>query len=197
MIDMKPLAQIWRKPKTGLGYLWKRKLVDYRRDLVITRLDKPTRLDRARSLGYRAKQGYVVVRVRVGKGVRKRPKPAGGRRPKTAGRFFPPGASHQAIAEQKAARKFRNLEVLNSYPVVEDGQRKWFEIILVDPTHPVIMKDNKINWITEIQHSGRAFRGKTSIQKRSRGLHKRGKGAEKVRGKKRVRGNKKQHLLKK
>jgi len=180
---MKQLAQIWKRPKESLGSLWKKKLVEYRKDLVITKLEKPTRIDRARSLGYKAKQGFIVVRVRVGKGTRKSPKPAGGRRPKTSGRFHPPGKSLQVIAEQKASRKYPNLEVLNSYPVVEDGQYKWFECILVDPTHPVIMKDKDLKWIFESQHKGRAFRGRTSAGKKSRGLYHRGKGAEKVRGK--------------
>jgi len=181
---MNHLTQLWRKPRKSLGHLWKQKLIDYRQDPVITKLEKPTRLDRARSLGYKAKQGFIVARVRVGKGNRKRPKAAGGRRPKTAGRYYSPGSSLQIQAEQKAARKFPNLEVLNSYPVVEDGNHKWFECILVDPTHPVIMKDRDVKWVREPQHKGRAFRGKTSAGQRGRGLSHKGKGAEKVRGKK-------------
>ena len=85
------------------------------------------------------------------------------------------------IAEERAARKFPNLEVLNSYYVGEDGVHKWYEIVMVDPHHPVIKKDKKINWICDPASRGRAFRGKTSAGKESRGLHGKGKGFEKSR----------------
>ena len=122
---MKHLANVWKKPRESLGSLWKKKLMDYRRDPVITKIDKPTRIDRARRLGYKAKQGYVVVRVRVGKGTRKRPKPAGGRRPKAAGRYYPPGKSLQSIAEQKASRKYPNLIPTSICGSVEDVTVLW------------------------------------------------------------------------
>ena len=141
-----------------------------RREGVIERLERPTNIKRARTLGYRAKQGFVMARVRVDKGGRMRPKPAGGRRPKRFGRYFTPGKSRQQMAEEKAGRKFPNLEVLNSYWIAEDGQHKWFEVILVDKSHPVILADRKINWIAEPQHSGRVFRGLTSAGKKTRGL---------------------------
>jgi ribosomal protein L15E len=89
--------------------------------------------------------------------------------------------SLRLIAEERAARKFPNLEVLNSYWVGEDGRHKWFEVILVDPNHPVIKADKDINWICEKQHKGRAFRGLTSAGKKVRGLRNKGRGAEKVR----------------
>jgi len=173
-------AKLWKIPKKNLGPLWKKKLVEYRRNTVIIKLEKPTRLKRARSLGYKAKQGFIVVRVRVVKGRRKRPKPAGGRRPKTSGRYYSLDKSKQVVAEQKAARKFPNLEVLNSYWIAEDGSYKWFECILVDPHHPSVAKDKNINWILEPQHKGRAFRGLTSAGKKSRSLRKKGRGSEKL-----------------
>ena len=75
-----------------------------------------------------------------------------------------------------------NLEVLNSYWVGEDGKNKFFEIIMLDPHHPVIKADKKYNWISSgNSHKGRAERGKTSAGKRGRGLHNKGKGAEKLR----------------
>jgi len=45
------------------------------------------------------------------------------------------------IAEERAAKKYPNLEVLNSYYVTEDGSHKWYEVILVDPHHPVIRNE--------------------------------------------------------
>jgi len=74
-----------------------------------------------------------------------------------------------------------NLEVIGSYPVWADGQYKWFECVMVDPAHPVIMSDGDINWICEKQHTHRVFRGLTPAGKKGRGLRNRGMGAEKVR----------------
>lgn len=164
----KNMANLWKSPKKSLG--WRERLIQWRKESTVTKIEKPTRIDRARNLGYKAKQGFIIARVKVGKGTRKRPKPAGGRRPKTYGRYYPPGKSKQVIAEQKAAKKFPNLEVLNSYYVGEDGIHKWYECILVDPNHPVIKSDKKINWICQSQHKGRAFRGLTSSGKKGRGL---------------------------
>ena len=53
----------------------------------------------------------------------------------------------QRIAEERTAKHYPNMEVLNSYWVGEDGKHKYYEIILVDPFHPVILSDRKINWI--------------------------------------------------
>lgn len=159
----------------------KKKLMEWRRQNVIVRIDRPTKPNRARSLGYKAKQGFAVARVRVGKGKRKRPKTSGGRRPKRAGRFFSTGASKQDIAEQKAARKYPNMEVMNSYQVGKDGRNKWFEIILLDPSHPSVKKDKERGWIAKPQHRKRVYRGLTSSGKKHRGLRKKGKGAEKIR----------------
>lgn len=157
---LKHIREIWKSPERSLGPVQKRRLAEWRNEQVVTRIERPTRLDRARSLGYRAKQGFCLARVRVRKGMRKRPKPAGGRVPKKAGRFFPPGKSKQAIGEEKIARKFPNMEVLASYYVGEDGNFKWYEAVLVERSHPAIKKDPKISWIT--RQRGRAFRGKTS-----------------------------------
>lgn len=157
------------------------RLIKWRRELAVERIERPTRLDRARALGYRAKQGYVMARIRVKKGGRHRKRPRRGRRPKRMGIFVTPGKSRQVIAEERVAKKFPNLQVLNSYFVEEDGIHRWFEVILVDPAHPVIQKDNKINWICESQHKGRVHRGLTSAGKKSRGLRRKGKGAEKIR----------------
>jgi large subunit ribosomal protein L15e len=94
---------------------------------------------------------------------------------------FKPAKSLRLIAEERAARKFPNLEVLNSYWVGEDGRSKWFEVLMVDPNHPAIKADKDINWICRRQHRGRVFRGLTSASKKVRSLRRRGKGAEKFR----------------
>ena len=83
--------------------------------------------------------------------------------------------SMKLIAEERAAGKFPNLEVLNSYWVWQDGLYKWYEVIMVDPNHPVIKSDKTINWIGKKAQRGRVFRGLTSAGKEVRGLHHKGK----------------------
>jgi large subunit ribosomal protein L15e len=177
------IAEAWAKPeKSYVDSLMRKRLVEWRRQSTVKRIDKPTRLDRARKLGYKAKQGFVMVRVRVRRGGMRKQRPRSGRRPKRMGvKKFKPGKSLRLIAEERAARKFPNLEVLNSYWVGEDGRSKWFEIVLVDPSHPAIRSDANVNWICQKQHRKRVFRTLTSAGKKVRGLRTRGRGAEKVR----------------
>jgi large subunit ribosomal protein L15e len=179
----KYIAEAWAKPeKSFVDELMRQRLIEWRRQPVITRVEKPTRLDRARKLGYKAKQGFIIVRVRVRRGGLRKQRPKAGRRPKRMGvKKFKPAKSMRLIAEERAARKFPNLEVLNSYWVGEDGRSKWFEVIMVDPHHPAIAADKDINWISQKQHRGRVFRGLTSAGKKVRGLRKKGWGAEKLR----------------
>ena len=155
------------------------KIIKWRQEPVTLRIEKPTRLDRARSLGYKAKQGYLIVRQKVDRGGRQNPQIRHPRRPKAMSRRKDLTLNYQTVAEQRAARHYPNCEVLNSYYVGEDGTRYWYEVILVDTTHPVIQSDDKISWILE--HRGRAIRGLTSSAKRGRGLMRKGKGAEKIR----------------
>lgn len=178
----KHVRELWKNPKKNLGSLWKERLIKWRREASTVRIERPTRIDRARSLGYRAKEGIIVVRQRVIRGGRQRAKIRKGRRPKHYRRRKIVGKSYQSIAEERSARKYPNCEVLNSYFVAEDGRYRWFEIILIDKNHPAILKDKKLKWITEFKHTGRVYRGLTAAGKRSRGIltHK-GKGAEKLR----------------
>ncbi len=156
------------------------RLIEYRsfKDSIV-RVEKPANIPRARQLGYKAKQGFFVVRVRVrkGSGAQKRPKRA--RRPKRMGvEKLTRRISIQGIAEKRVGKRYTNCEVLNSYWVGEDGKSKYFEVILVDTSRPEILNDNAINWIAGKKHSGRAERGKTSAQRKNRGLI-RGTGHEK------------------
>jgi len=157
------------------------KLVKFRHmDGSIIRIERPSNPIRARTVGYKAKQGYVIVfvKVRKGSGIMRRPTAA--RDPKRMGvNKLTRRISIQRMAEQKADRKFPGLEVLNSYYVGEDGQQKYFEVIMVDPNHPSIVNDKNINWICSEKHKGRAFRGLTSAGRRNRGLIQKGTGNEK------------------
>lgn len=183
----KYIAEAWSKPeKSFVDEIMQQRLVEWRKQPAIVRIEKPTRLDRARKLGYKAKQGFVIVRARVRRGGLRKQRPRSGRRPKRMGvAKFKPAKSLRLIAEERAARKFPNLEVLNSYWVGEDGRSKWFEVILVDPNHPVIKADKDVNWIIEKQHKRRVYRGLTGAGKKVRALYRKGKGAEKVRPSKR------------
>jgi len=165
------IATLWRKHDEEYEKLMKSRLIEWRREPSIVRIEKPTRLDRARRLGYKAKPGFIVVRVRVRKGGLRKPRPRSGRRPKRMGIYgHTPKKSLRLIAEERAARKYRNLEVLNSYYVGEDGLYKYYEVILVDSHHPAILSDPDINWIANSSQRGRVFRGKTSAGRKMRGL---------------------------
>ncbi len=163
--------------------LYTKKLIGYRNlKETVTKLEKPSNISRARTLGYKAKQGVVVslVKVRKGSGIMRRP--SKGRRPKRMGvNKLTRRISIQRMAENKADNKFPGLEVLNSYLVGEDGQHKYYEIILLDPNHPSIINDMDYNWICSEKHKGRAHRGLTSQGKKNRGLENKGKGTEKNR----------------
>ena len=179
----KYIAKEWAKPEnTFLEELMRQRLIEWRKQRTITRIEKPTRLDKARKLGYKAKQGIVIARVRVRRGGLRKQRPKAGRRPKRMGVLkFKPAKSLRLIAEERTAKKFPNLQVLNSYWVGEDGRSKWFEVIMVDPNHPAIKADKDLNWITQKQHTKRVFRGLTSAGKKIRSLRRKGKGAEKFR----------------
>ena len=177
------VRQAWKVPSKSYvkELAWSRQIA-WRRGPSFERIEHPTRIDRARELGYRAKPGYVVVRARVRRGGLRKHWPMGGRHPKRRGmNKITMGKSIQRIAEERVSKRHPNMEVLNSYWVGEDGGHKYYEVILVDPQHPSIRSDPKINWITEPQHRGRAFRGLTSAGRKGRGLMYKGKGAEKVR----------------
>jgi len=160
---------------------WQRKQ-EWRDEGAIERIERPTRLDKARELGYKAKQGVVVARVSVRKGGSRKQRHKAGRRSKRQGvNRLSRRKSIQRISEERASRKYRNLRVLNSYWVGEDGSQKWHEVILVDPNHPAIENDgDRLDRLGRPQ-GGRAFRGLTSAGTKGRGQRTRGTGTEKTR----------------
>ena len=175
------IRNLWKKPRKNLGEAFRAKIISWNKELSTVKLERPTRLDRARSLGYKAIQGVFVVRQRVGKSARMRPQFKSGRRSKHSRRKKIVAKNYQRIAEERAQKKYLNCEVLNSYWVGSNAKNKWYEIILVDKNHPRIKTDKNLSWIAEKQHTGRVFRGLTGAGKRSRGMRKKGKGAEKIR----------------
>ena len=175
------IRELWKQPKENLKGIWQKRLLEWKSQNATVRIDRPTRIDRARSLGYKAKQGYVIIRQRVERGGRQREKTRKGRKNKKYGRRKDLNMRYQSVAEQRAVKNYPNCEVLNSYYVGEDGRNYWYEVILVDKSHPQILADPRINWIFGNKHKGRIFRGLTSAGKKSRGLLHKGMGAEKLR----------------
>ena len=146
----------------------KGKMIAWRRQNVITKLEKPTDIGRARNLGYKDIKGFIVARVRVNRGGRKRHRVNRARKSgkQTVRKVLK--MNYRWVAEYRAGRKYRNLEVLNSYLIGKDGVHYFFEVILVDPERQEIK--NLMPWITNKKNNNRVLRGLTSAGKKSRGL---------------------------
>jgi len=158
----------------------------WRREPVNCKIERPTRLDAARRLGYKAKQGVVLVRTRVRRGGLRKGKVHMKRKPSKAGiSKITMAKNTQRIAEERVNRHFPNLEVLNSYWVGQDGKHKFYEVILIDTHHPAIINDKQLGVFSgangKTSHRGRTYRGKTSSGKKGRGLYNKGKGSEQLR----------------
>lgn len=172
----KYLEELHKKKQSDvLRFLLRVRCWEYRQLKAIHRASRPTRLDKAHRLGYKAKQGFVVYRVRVRRGGRKRPVHKGA----TYGKPTNQGVTQlkyqrslRATAEERAGRRAGNLRVLSSYWINEDSTYKYFEVILVDPSHNAIRNDPKINWIVNPVHKHREARSLTSTGKKSRGINK-------------------------
>ena len=122
------------------------RVVGWRKQNAITRIDRPSRIDRARRLGYKAKQGIVVVRMRVGTGGMRKQRPTGGRRPKHLGVLrIKADDDMKTVAERRVLERYPNMKLLGSYYIYKDGKHYWFEIILADPDHPRIVQDKELN----------------------------------------------------
>lgn len=162
------LKDVWKKPDKAEA---RERMIEWRRSNALTVVEKPLRLDRARALGYKAKKGFVIVRVKIPRGGRKRER-AGvkGRKTRKQTNRKILKMSYQWVAEIRASRKFKNLEVLNSYWIGQDGKYYFFEIIMVDPQRPEIQNDRTMSWIFTGTNKKRAERGLTSAAKKSRGL---------------------------
>ncbi|MFH1801630.1 MAG: 50S ribosomal protein L15e [archaeon] len=161
------LREAWKKPdKKTL----RERMIEWRASPVATKVEKPLRIDRARALGYKDKKGFIIIRVRVKRGGHKRPRPNKKRRSKRLHTRKNLKMNYRWIAEQRVARKYKNLEVLNSYLIGKDGINYFYEVICVDPEKPEIKNDKTISWICEPQNKKRVFRGRTSAGKKSRGL---------------------------
>ncbi|HEU0049045.1 MAG TPA: 50S ribosomal protein L15, partial [Nitrososphaera sp.] len=110
------MTQTWLRMWKENSDQLKSKAIAWRTEPTIHRIEKPSRLDRAHRLGYKAKQGIVVVRARVGRGGMRKQRPVSGRRPKHIGVVhIKQGINMRKVAERRVNEKFPNLEVLGSY----------------------------------------------------------------------------------
>jgi large subunit ribosomal protein L15e len=139
------IADTWLKMWKSNSDELKGKAINWRKEPSIHRIPRPSRLDRARKIGYKAKQGIVVVRARVGRGGMRKQRPVSGRRPKHLGVVrIKQGTNMRKVAERRVGEKFPNLEVVGSYYLHKDGMHQWYEVVLVDPMHGSISKDREM-----------------------------------------------------
>jgi large subunit ribosomal protein L15e len=176
------IGEAWKGIERQHGSPQWERLVQWREGESFEKVEKPLRLNKARQLGYKAKQGIIVVRARVRRGGLNKKRFVQGRVPSKMGvAKITMRQNTQAIAEVRTAKHFPNLEVLNSYYVGEDGKNLYYEVILVDPYHPAIESDKDLNWLTQANARNRVLRGKTSAGQKHRGLRWTGKGSEHTR----------------
>ena len=137
--------QVWLKMLKENPIELRQKAVIWRNQNAITRVEKPSRIARARRFGYKAKQGIIVVRMRVGTGGMRKQRPRGGRRPKHLGvTKIKADVSMKQVSERRVLERYPNMKLLGSYFLYKDGMHYWFEVILADPSHPRIAKDKEI-----------------------------------------------------
>lgn len=133
----KQINREWRSLIKAGSPVFKQRGISWRRGPTIVRAARPSRLDRAKALGYKAKQGIIVVRIKVTRGGMRQKRPTSGRRPKHMGTLKIKGHfSSQDTAERRVAERYPNAKVLGSYPVYQDGRFIWHEVILADLHHP-------------------------------------------------------------
>ena len=181
----KYLQELWRKKQSDVvRFIMRIRCWEYRQLASIHLVNRPSRLDKARALGFKQKQGYVIYRCSIRRGGRKRQVHKGA----VFGKPVHQGINKQKkarslrnLAEERVGRRCTNMRVLNSYWVGQDAAQKFFEVILVDPTHNAIRRDPRINWIVSEKHNRREIRGLTSAGKKYRGLRQKGYRAHNVR----------------
>ncbi|CAB1320758.1 unnamed protein product [Coregonus sp. 'balchen'] len=145
----KYMQELWRKKQSDvMRFLLRVRCWQYRQLSGLHRAPRPTRPDKARRLGYKCKQGYVIYRVRVRRGGRKRPVPKGA----TYGKPVHHGACWPSLWRPEGAS-------------VLLGRRGLHIQVLRDATPDT-------QWITRPVHKHREMRGLTSAGKKSRGLGK-------------------------
>ena len=139
---MKQISNTWKKIMKNNYSTIRSRAIAFRKENTIVRIDRPSRLDRAKALGYKSKQGVVVVRIKVSRGGMRRQRPKSGRRPKHLGvTKMKANVNTKQTAQRRVKEKYPNLILLNSYFLYQDGKHIWHEVILIDPSHHSIQND--------------------------------------------------------
>jgi len=137
--------QIWLNLWKENAPAIRERAIRWRKENAVTRIEKPSRIQKARRLGYKAKQGIIVVRMRVGTGGMRRKRPRSGRRPKHLGvTRIKADVSMKEVADRRVLERYPNMKLLGSYYLYKDGMHYWFEVILADPSHPRVSKDKEL-----------------------------------------------------
>ncbi len=84
---LKYVKNLWTENSRKRKELLKTRFVEWRAQPSTIRIEHPTRPDSARSVGYKAKEGYIVVRQRLPRGQRMREQIRAGRKTKQRRRF--------------------------------------------------------------------------------------------------------------
>lgn len=120
-----------KKNSKAYKELMQQRVRRWRKEPAIVKIETPTKIARARSLGWKRKKDFIVVRARLRKGGMRKQRPRQGRKTKgLAVRDITPNVSMQKIAEQRVKRKYQNCKIINSYEVADGGSHKWFEVLL-------------------------------------------------------------------
>ena len=136
---------VWYKMWKENSIVLRERAIVWRKEDAVTRIERPSRLLRARRLGYKAKQGIVVIRMRVGTGGMRRQRPRGGRRPKHLGvTRIKQDDNMKTVADRRVLERYPNMKLLGSYFLYKDGKHYWYEVILADPSPPSISKDKEL-----------------------------------------------------
>merc|ERR1712176_243880 len=97
----KYLEELWRKKQSDvMRFLARLRTWEFRQLPAIHRASRPTRADKARKVGYKAKQGFLIYRVRVKRGDRKK---------RVAKGIVYGKPCHQGINSQKSKRSLRSI----------------------------------------------------------------------------------------
>ena len=136
------IGETWQKVFRDKSGDILQRAIQLRKGPTMERIKRPSRLNKARMLGYKAKEGVLVIRIRIAAGGMRRQRPTSGRRPKHLGVLrMKSDEPVQKVAERRVREKHTNLKLLGSYQLWVDVKHRWYECIMIDPAHPAIKKD--------------------------------------------------------
>jgi len=126
------IKESFEKSRKERNDTYRQRIALWAKQGTVVRVENPTNPVKAKALGYKAKKEFIIARVRIKKGKRARRKPDLGRKPGRQAKFRNPGRSLDFYAINKAQKRFPNLNALNAYLVGENGQSKFYEVVLKD-----------------------------------------------------------------